>query len=105
MWRLIALLGLGLTTLTSHPTYAAESLQETTKVLTNASVIAFAASADLTRTRQFYAGVLGLAVVEEDSMVLVLDAGGTQLRISRSTSQASHHTRCLAGVFRTSPTR
>ncbi len=83
MWRLIAVLGLGVTTLTPQPTYAAESFQETTKVLTSASVIAFAASADLTRTRQFYAGVLGLAVVEEDSTLLVLDAGGTQLRISK----------------------
>jgi catechol 2,3-dioxygenase-like lactoylglutathione lyase family enzyme len=52
-------------------------------MLRTAKIIAFAATTDSTRARAFYQGVLGLDVVSEDEFALVLDAGGTELRIQK----------------------
>jgi catechol 2,3-dioxygenase-like lactoylglutathione lyase family enzyme len=51
-------------------------------MLESSQVIAFAAAADLGRAREFYEGVLGLAVVEQNDFACVLDAGGTMLRVT-----------------------
>ena len=45
-------------------------------------VIAFAASADLRRTRVFYEQVLGLRVTEQNDFACVFDANGTMLRVT-----------------------
>ena len=52
-------------------------------MLKDARLIGFAASADLARARHFYQGTLGLAVLDASPTVLVIDCGGTMLRISR----------------------
>lgn len=53
------------------------------RMLAQSQVIAFSASSDLARTRHFYHDVLGLKVLEENSMVIVFDSAGTQLRVSK----------------------
>ncbi len=45
------------------------------------SVIGFIPARDAARARLFYQGVLGMAVVSDDTFALVVDAAGTQLRI------------------------
>jgi predicted enzyme related to lactoylglutathione lyase len=52
-------------------------------MLGQASIIAFAPSADLERARGFYEGVLGLAVEEVNGFALVLRVGSTMLRVTR----------------------
>ena len=52
-------------------------------MLGNAKVIAFAATADSARARAFYHALLGLDVLRKDDFALVLDAGGTELRIQK----------------------
>jgi catechol 2,3-dioxygenase-like lactoylglutathione lyase family enzyme len=52
-------------------------------VLAGADLVAFAASTDLERSEAFYAGVLGLPLVDSTPFAKVFDAHGTQLRVTR----------------------
>jgi catechol 2,3-dioxygenase-like lactoylglutathione lyase family enzyme len=45
-------------------------------------LVAFAATGDLERAREFYSGVLGLPVLHLDDFACVLDAHGTMLRVT-----------------------
>jgi catechol 2,3-dioxygenase-like lactoylglutathione lyase family enzyme len=47
----------------------------------SSKLIAFAATKDMSAAKAFYAGVLGLPLVREDSFALVFDAFGTMLRV------------------------
>ena len=51
-------------------------------MLDSGDVIAFVATADLARSRQFYESTLGLRVVEESPYACVFDAKGTMLRLT-----------------------
>lgn len=51
--------------------------------LRNAPVIAFLASVDAVKARQFYEGTLGLRVVEDTPFALVVEGAGTSVRIQR----------------------
>jgi len=51
-------------------------------MLPNAKLVAFVPTKDTARARAFYEGVLGLRVVSEDDFALVLDAGGTTVRVT-----------------------
>jgi catechol 2,3-dioxygenase-like lactoylglutathione lyase family enzyme len=52
-------------------------------MLTNAAIMAFLATTDAPRAREFYGDVLGLRFVEDSPYALVFDAGGTMLRIQK----------------------
>ena len=49
-------------------------------------IIAFVATRDGARAREFYEKVLGLSVISDDSFALVLDANGTMLRLQKVES-------------------
>jgi catechol 2,3-dioxygenase-like lactoylglutathione lyase family enzyme len=51
-------------------------------VLADASFIGFIPVRDLPAARGFYEGTLGLRVVDDNPFALVLDAGGTMLRVT-----------------------
>jgi catechol 2,3-dioxygenase-like lactoylglutathione lyase family enzyme len=51
-------------------------------MLDSSDIIAFAASADLERAREFYERVLGLRLVEQNQYACVFDAHGTMLRVT-----------------------
>jgi catechol 2,3-dioxygenase-like lactoylglutathione lyase family enzyme len=51
-------------------------------MLQNSDVIAFAASADLSRARVFYEQALGLRVTGQNDFACVFDANGTMLRVT-----------------------
>jgi len=51
-------------------------------VLADAPFIGFIPVRDLTAARDFYAGTLGLRVVADTDYALVLEAGGTMLRVT-----------------------
>jgi catechol 2,3-dioxygenase-like lactoylglutathione lyase family enzyme len=51
-------------------------------VLADAPFIGFIPVRDLVAARSFYEGTLGLRVVEDTPFALVLDAGGTMLRVT-----------------------
>ncbi len=51
--------------------------------LQSAKLVAFAATTDAARCREFYVGKLGLRVVTENPYMLVLDSGGTWLRMQK----------------------
>jgi catechol 2,3-dioxygenase-like lactoylglutathione lyase family enzyme len=57
-------------------------------VLNDAELVAFVATSDLARSREFYEGVLGLAIVEESPFACVVDAHGTMLRITPVAERA-----------------
>jgi len=46
-------------------------------------LMAFVATRDFGRAKEFYRDTLGLRLVNEDQFALVFDAGGTMLRITR----------------------
>jgi catechol 2,3-dioxygenase-like lactoylglutathione lyase family enzyme len=50
-------------------------------VLADAAPVAFIPSTDLARSRRFYEEVLGQTVVAEDNFAVVLDVGGTPVRV------------------------
>jgi catechol 2,3-dioxygenase-like lactoylglutathione lyase family enzyme len=52
-------------------------------VLSNHDIVAFVATADAGRARDFYERVLGLHFVEHSPFALVFDANGTMLRIQK----------------------
>ncbi|MBV9340663.1 MAG: VOC family protein [Acidobacteria bacterium] len=47
------------------------------------NLVAFVATRDLGRAKEFYRGTLGLPLVSEDEFALVFDAAGTMLRVTR----------------------
>jgi catechol 2,3-dioxygenase-like lactoylglutathione lyase family enzyme len=51
-------------------------------VLGSCDLVAFVSTADAARAREFYAGTLGLALVDETPFALVFDAHGTRLRVT-----------------------
>jgi len=51
-------------------------------MLNTGKVVAFVPTADATKARSFYEGILGLRAVSEDRFALVLDANGTMLRVT-----------------------
>jgi catechol 2,3-dioxygenase-like lactoylglutathione lyase family enzyme len=51
--------------------------------LRDADVMAFATTRDAAACRAFYEGKLGLRVLVEDSLALMLDSGGTVIRIQK----------------------
>jgi len=53
-------------------------------------VMAFVATRDGRRAREFYEGTLGLQVVSDDDYALALDASGTQIRIQKVESFTPH---------------
>ncbi len=50
-------------------------------LLQSASILAFSATANADRAREFYRDRLGLKLVEDNPFALVFDAGGTMLRV------------------------
>lgn len=59
---------------------------QTSGPLRGSRVMAFATTRDATACRTFYEGVLGLRVLTDDPMALVLDSGGTIIRIQKIPS-------------------
>jgi catechol 2,3-dioxygenase-like lactoylglutathione lyase family enzyme len=51
-------------------------------MLESSEIIAFAPATDLGRARDFYEGILGLHLVEQDGFACVFDANGTMLRVT-----------------------
>jgi hypothetical protein len=51
-------------------------------VLGSCDLVAFVATTDLDRAKGFYAGCLGLGLLEESPVACVFDAGGTRLRVT-----------------------
>jgi catechol 2,3-dioxygenase-like lactoylglutathione lyase family enzyme len=52
-------------------------------MLSGANLVAFAATSDAARARDFYCGLLGLEAREETDFALVLDANGVELRLQK----------------------
>ena len=52
-------------------------------MLDSAKLIAFVATRDGAKAREFYEGVLGLQVISDDPFALALDAHGTMLRVQK----------------------
>ncbi len=52
-------------------------------VLQGQKLVAFVATTNAPRARTFYEGTLGLPVTSDDDFALVLDAGGTMLRVQK----------------------
>jgi catechol 2,3-dioxygenase-like lactoylglutathione lyase family enzyme len=52
------------------------------RMLADAAFIGFIPVSDLATARAFYEGTLGLRVVDQTPFALVLDAGGTMLRVT-----------------------
>ena len=52
-------------------------------MLSTARVIAFAATLDGARARDFYEGKLGLRLIKEDEFAIVFDAHGTEFRVQK----------------------
>jgi catechol 2,3-dioxygenase-like lactoylglutathione lyase family enzyme len=52
-------------------------------MLGQADLVAFLATADAERARDFYERVLGLRLVEDGPFALVLDAGGVTVRVQK----------------------
>jgi catechol 2,3-dioxygenase-like lactoylglutathione lyase family enzyme len=50
--------------------------------LSDADLVAFAPSIDLSRSRAFYEGALGLRLTEESSFAVAFDAHGVPLRVT-----------------------
>jgi len=51
-------------------------------MLTDRPLVGFVPTTDLARARSFYEGTLGLRVGHEDGFALVVDAGGTTVRVT-----------------------
>jgi catechol 2,3-dioxygenase-like lactoylglutathione lyase family enzyme len=56
-------------------------VEEVLAVLENLATIGFIPASDLSRSRVFYAGTLGLTFVSEDGFALVFRAGDRMLRV------------------------
>ena len=53
-------------------------------------LMAFVATRDGARAREFYEGTLGLRVISDDEYALAVDANGTMLRIQKVGAYAPH---------------
>ena len=71
-------------------------------MLADASFIGFIPVRDLAAARAFYAGTLGLRVVDDTPFALVLDAGGTMLRLTPVPELAARPSRLPGGSCPTS---
>jgi catechol 2,3-dioxygenase-like lactoylglutathione lyase family enzyme len=60
-------------------------------LLTSASIMAFTATANADRAREFYRDRLGLKLVEEQQFALVFDAGGAMLRVQKVNEVREAH--------------
>ena len=62
------------------------------KPLAAEKIVAFAATTNPERAKEFYSGVLGLPLVSQDAFALVFDANGVTLRVSsvRQVAQAQY---------------
>ena len=60
--------------------------------LASAKLVAFAATTNPERAKEFYGGVLGLGLISQDGFALVFDANGVMLRVStvREVAQAQY---------------
>jgi catechol 2,3-dioxygenase-like lactoylglutathione lyase family enzyme len=58
-------------------------------MLEDAQTVAFVGAADLDRAHGFYAGVLGLPLVERTGFAHVYDGGGTPIRVTRVDEPAA----------------
>jgi catechol 2,3-dioxygenase-like lactoylglutathione lyase family enzyme len=61
-----------------------------TNMIQSYQVVAFVATRDGRRAREFYEGILGLPVVSDDPYALALDAHGTKIRIQKVESFTPH---------------
>jgi catechol 2,3-dioxygenase-like lactoylglutathione lyase family enzyme len=52
-------------------------------MLSSAKPVAFVATADATRARAFYEGLLGLRVIEDQPFALVVESAGVTIRIQK----------------------
>jgi catechol 2,3-dioxygenase-like lactoylglutathione lyase family enzyme len=52
------------------------------EMLGSMPIIAFVATTNPARAKEFYANVLGLELLSEDGFALMFDAGGTNLRVA-----------------------
>lgn len=52
-------------------------------MLNSSKVVGFVPTTNAEAAREFYYGKLGLAVISEDGFAMVLDANGTQIRVTR----------------------
>jgi catechol 2,3-dioxygenase-like lactoylglutathione lyase family enzyme len=52
-------------------------------MLSNSKLVAFVATKDIARARSFYERALGLPALSEDDFALVVDAGGTPVRVAK----------------------
>jgi predicted enzyme related to lactoylglutathione lyase len=55
-------------------------------MLANSRIIAFVATTDGNRAKQFYGEVLGLKILRDDPFAVVFDANGTPLRVQKVAS-------------------
>ena len=62
---------------------------QTVRPLATSPLIAFLATADPARSRQFYEGVLQLRLVSEDPFATVFDCNGTMLRVQKVDAVSS----------------
>jgi catechol 2,3-dioxygenase-like lactoylglutathione lyase family enzyme len=62
---------------------------QTRRMLGSSDLVAFAASTDLARSREFYEATLGLRLVHEDGYACVFDADGTTLRVTAVAEMAA----------------
>ena len=83
MCKTLISIAMALTVMFTWPVQAKEVEMSAATTVSRSALIAFSASADLTRARHFFHDVLGLAVLEENAMVIVFDVLGTQLRVSK----------------------
>jgi len=60
--------------------------------LASAKLVAFAATTNQERAKEFYGGVLGLGLLSQDGFAVVFDANGVMLRVStvREVAQAQY---------------
>ena len=56
--------------------------------LADADLVAFVATTDTARAREFYEGVLGLTVIDDDGFACVVEAHGTTVRITAVPERA-----------------
>jgi catechol 2,3-dioxygenase-like lactoylglutathione lyase family enzyme len=64
-------------------------------VIAGARLVGFVASTDLDRSERFYVGTLGLPLLDRSPFAVVVDGGGTQLRITAVPAKADAlHTVC-----------
>ena len=88
-----------------RPGRAADAAGGDTQALRDASIVAFAATADLARADAFYAGVLGLERIQRLPHVNVYDGHGSPLWVTLVDRPPALRTPCWAGRCPTSTAR